>query len=73
MVCKELQTIIGDAHLDPDLDAAACLIALLGTAADLIERWRRWELYPFLAFLMVKEFNPHHSLAGYAFLKVAEE
>ena len=73
VVCKELQTIIGDAHLDPDLEAAACLTALLGTAADLILRWARWELYPFLAFLMVEKFNPHHAKACYDFLKVPEE
>ena len=73
VIDQELQAILRDVHLDADLDGAACLSGLVGTAADLLLRFRRWELWPFLAFRLVQRFNPHFRRACYDFLKVPEE
>ena len=73
IIDQELRAILRDVPLDADLDGAACLSGLVGTAADLLLRFRRWESWPFLAFRMVERFNKHYSRACYEFLQVPED
>merc|ERR1712015_263756 len=69
-VDTELRATLATLFHDPDLDVAACLTGLVGTGVDLLLRFRRWEAWPLLAFLLVGKFNPHHRQACYDFLRV---
>ena len=58
-VNEEVRDIFADLRCDPDLDVAAAVTAVLGTAVDLLLRFARYEAWPYRAFLMNRDFNRH--------------
>ena len=58
-VNAEVRDIFAALGCDPDLDVAAAVTAVLGTAVDLLLRFARYEAWPYRAFLMNRDFNRH--------------
>lgn len=55
--CGDLGRVLGLLHLDPSLDASACVASLVATAAELVLRFRQYKAWPFLAWQLTKRFN----------------
>ena len=55
--CSDLGRVLGLLHLDPSLDAGACVASLLATAAELVLRFRQYKAWPFLAWQLTQRFN----------------
>jgi len=65
---NEVIDILSSVSLDPALDVAPAVTAVLGTACDLLNRFARYQTWPYLTFLMVKEWNPHFARSCRKFL-----
>lgn len=50
--------VLGDLHLDPDVDAGAAITTLLGTAVDIHARFSEYLQFPYRLALLVRKFNP---------------
>jgi len=68
-VNAEVRDIFADLERDPDLDVAAAVTAVLGTAVDLLLRFARYEAWPYRAFLMNRDFNRHYHTVCSEFLE----
>lgn len=55
--CSDLGRVLGLLHLDPSLDAGACVSSLVATAAELVLRFRQYKAWPFLAWQLTQRFN----------------
>jgi len=71
-VDAEVKAVVALFPLDPDLDQGAAFTAVTLTALDLLDRFARYEMWPYKGLLLCKTFNPHfHRACGDLLAEVA--
>ena len=70
LVSEDVSRLISLLHLDSDLDVGACVTQLLAAAADLLVRFRAYQVYPFLLYKMCRAFHSGFAVACLEFLRV---
>ena len=71
-VDKELSKVFNNLHHDLALDIVAAVSALVGTAMDLILRFRQYEERPYTDVLMCRRYNVYYVAEIAAFLRAPE-
>ena len=70
LVSEDTSRLISLLHLDSELDVGACVTQLLATAADLLVRFRAFQVYPFLLYKICRTFHSGFAIACLEFLRV---
>lgn len=74
VVAADLGRLLGDLHLDPGLDYAACVALLMATVMELFLRFREYSKWPYAAWALCKHYNPEaYIVSCLAFLEEPED